>query len=199
MKSKTLEWKTPNLETPRLLLRPWREDDAEALYQYARDLDVGPAAGWPPHMSVENSREILRGVLSEPVTWAVVPKEIGLPVGSLSVMADGVSGRKLPENEAEIGYWIGKPYWGRGLIPEAVRRAQRYAFEELGMARLWCGYFDGNEKSKRVQEKCGFVYHHTVENVECPLIGETRTEHFTTITREEWAARLHGTDRFGRS
>lgn len=183
------------LETPRLLLRPWREDDAEELYKYAKDPDVGPAAGWLPHTSVENSLEIIRGVLSEPVTWAVVPKETGLPAGSMGLMIGGASCLKLPENEAEIGYWIGKPYWGRGLIPEAVRRAQRCAFEQLGMERLWCGYYDGNEKSKRVQEKCGFVFHHTVHNVACPLIGAVRTEHFTTLSKAEWAAARAAADR----
>lgn len=181
-----MEPDTPRLDTARLLLRPWREDDAEELYRYAKDPAVGPAAGWPPHTSVENSREIIRGVLSEPITWAVVWKETGLPIGSMSLMVDGTCGRKLAENEAEIGYWLGVPYWGKGLIPEAVRRVQRYAFETLGMARLWCAYFDGNEKSKRVQEKCGFVYHHTVWQVECPLLGEVRTEHYTVLTREAW-------------
>lgn len=176
------------LETPRLLLRPWREDDAEALYQYAKDPAVGPAAGWPPHTSVENSREIIRGVLSEPITWAVTLKETGLAAGSLGLMLGQHSHLKLPEDEAEIGYWIGRPHWGKGLIPEAVRRVQRYAFEELGLARLWCGYYDGNEKSKRVQEKCGFIYHHTIPKIDCALLGEIRTEHITALAKTEWMA-----------
>lgn len=62
------------METERLLLRPWQESDAEALYRWARDPEVGPAAGWSPHTSVENSREIIRTVLSEEGTFAVVPK-----------------------------------------------------------------------------------------------------------------------------
>ena len=60
----------------------------------------------------------------------------------------------LPESEAEIGYWIGVPFWGRGLIPEATREIMRHGFRDLGLEALWCGYFDGNEKSRRVQEKC---------------------------------------------
>ena len=62
-------------ETTRLLLRPWCESDAESCYRYARDPFVGPAAGWPAHTSVENSREIIRTVLSEPDTFAVILKE----------------------------------------------------------------------------------------------------------------------------
>ena len=176
------------METPRLLLRPWREEDAEMLYESAKDPAVGPAAGWPPHTSVENSREIIRTVLSEPVTWAVVLKETVLPVGSLGLMIGAGSHLKLPENEAEIGYWIGRPCWGQGLIPEAVRCVQRYAFDALGIERLWCGYFDGNEKSKRVQEKCGFVYHHTIPEMKCSLINEVRTEHITVLAKAEWEA-----------
>ena len=60
------------LETERLILRPWEEGDAEDLYRYASNPDVGPIAGWPVHTSVENSREIIREVLSAPETYAVV-------------------------------------------------------------------------------------------------------------------------------
>ena len=90
------------------------------------------------------------------------------------------------DTEAEIGYWIGVPYWGQGLIPEAVRELIRYGFEELNMEKLWCGYFDGNEQSCRVQEKCGFVYHHTNEKIPWVLMNDIRTEHVTCLTKEQW-------------
>lgn len=174
------------IETPRLILRPWEEADAPELYRYARAPRVGPIAGWPPHTSVENSREIIRGVLSGPETYAVVFRETGLPVGSVGIMAAGAG--SLPdmgEAEREIGYWIGVPYWGRGLIPEAVRALLKRCFDDLGCAAVWCGYYDGNDKSRRVQEKCGFTYHHTLADAPCPL-GNRRTEHFTRIEREEY-------------
>ena len=72
------------------------------------------------------------------------------------------------------------------MIPEAVRELIRYGFETLHMEKLWCGYFDGNIKSKRAQEKCGFRYHHTNENIHWALMDDIRTEHVTCITREEW-------------
>ncbi len=174
------------LETERLILRPWSERDAGELYRYARDAAVGPAAGWPPHTSVENSRQIIREVLSAPETYAVVLRETGLPVGSIGVIAPQTSHTDIGPDERELGYWIGVPYWGRGLIPEAVREIQRRCFEDLGCAVLWCGYYDGNLKSKRVQEKCGFCYHHTEKDKPCALMGGVRTEHFTRLTREEW-------------
>lgn len=92
-------------------------------------------------------------------------------------------------SECEIGYWISEPYWGQGLIPEAVSELIRYAFEDLQMTTVWCGYFDGNEKSKRVQEKCGFTYSHTEYNKPVPLMNDVRTEHFTKLTLEEWRKR----------
>lgn len=174
------------LETKRLILRTWEEADAEELYKYAKDPDVGPIAGWPVHTSIENSREIIKSVLSAPETYAVVLKETGKPVGSIGVITPQASHTGIKDTEREIGYWIGKPYWGQGLMPEAVREIQRYCFENLGVMGLWCGYYDGNIKSKRAQEKCGFVYHHTEENKPCPLMDDTRTEHFTYISKERW-------------
>jgi RimJ/RimL family protein N-acetyltransferase len=129
--------KTMELQTKRLILRPWHEDDAEELYKYASHPDVGPIAGWPPHESVENSLEIIRTVLSAKETYAVVLKSTGKPIGSVGVHKGNANGKG--ENEAEIGYWVGVPYWGQGLIPEAVRELVRHAFEDLGLSALWCG------------------------------------------------------------
>lgn len=175
-------------ETERLLLRSWDEGDAEDLYRYASHPDVGPITGWPVHTSVEDSREVIRRVLSAPETYAVVLKETGHPVGSIGLMVGGASNIDIPDTEGEIGYWIGVPYWGQGLIPEATREIMRHGFEDLGLERMWCGYFDGNDKSRRVQEKCGFRHHHTAENVPCQIEGLLRTEHLTCITRNEWDA-----------
>jgi len=175
------------LNTERLILRPWEEADAEDLYKYASHSDVGPIAGWPVHTSVENSRETIKGVLSEPNTFAVVLKETMKPVGSIGLMIGGKSNIGLPDTEGEIGYWIGVPFWGQGLIPEAMRELMRYSFEELNLNVIWCGYFDGNIKSKRVQEKCGLEYHHTAENVPCAIPNLLRTEHITRITKENWS------------
>ena len=93
---------------------------------------------------------------------------------------------KTSDTECEIGYWIGEPYWGQGLISEAIREILRHAFEDLHLSSVWCGYYDGNEKSRRAQEKCGFIYHHTEHNNPVPLMNDTRTEHFTKITLEDW-------------
>lgn len=174
------------LETERLILRPWNEEDAEDLYAYAKDPQVGPIAGWPPHTSVENSLEIIKDVLSAKETYAVVLKEEDKVVGSIGLMTGSASNLDIPDEEGEIGYWIGVPFWGRGLIPEAAEEMLRHGFEDLHLEKIWCGYFEGNTKSKRVQEKCGFVYHHTNENIHWELMDDIRTEHVTCMTKEQW-------------
>ena len=173
------------LETERLIMRPWTEEDAEECYKYAKDPLIGPPAGWPAHTSVENSRQIIRDILSAPETYAIVLKEMGLPVGSIGLHRTDLASK---DDEMELGYWIGVPYWGQGLVPEASREVLRHAFEDLHLARIWCGYYEGNEKSKRVQEKLGFKYQWTNENAPADQLGETRKGYANLMTKEDWQA-----------
>jgi len=176
------------LQTNRLVLRGWRENDAESLYKYAQNPNIGPVAGWQAHTSIENSREIIKTVLSADETYAVVLKQTGEIVGSIGLMMSKreIHSVEMAEREGEIGFWIGEPFWGQGLIPEAVCELLRHAFEDIRLTAVLCGYYDGNEKSKRVQEKCGFVYHHTEYNKPVPLLNDFRTVHFTKILYENW-------------
>ena len=153
------------LQTKRLLLRPWVESDAEDLYEYARDPAVGPIAGWPAHTDVNDSLETIRSVLAVPETYAVCLREDRRAIGSIGLLI------------------------GERLIPEACDALIRHAFEDLHLETLWCGYFDGNEKSKRAQTKCHFRYHHTNRDIHWALMNDTRTEHVTRLTRQDWDAR----------
>ncbi|MBO7519385.1 MAG: GNAT family N-acetyltransferase, partial [Clostridia bacterium] len=94
------------IKTERLILRPWDESDAQSLYEYAKDERVGSAAGWPAHTSVENSREIIKSVLSAPETYAVCLKTDNRAIGCVGLLTGGKSNIGLPEDEGEIGYWI---------------------------------------------------------------------------------------------
>lgn len=174
------------IQTTRLILRPWEETDAENLYKYAKDPLIGPITGWPPHESVEQSLEVIRNVLKGDETYAVCLKEDNKAIGCISLMIGEKSNLSVPDNEGELGYWIGVPFWGRGLIPEGLRAVIRHAFLDLGLSRLWCGYFEGNLKSKRCMEKCGFTFHHTNFNIYWKMMDDFRTEHVTRLTREDW-------------
>jgi len=176
------------LQTNRLILRTWQESDAESLYNYAKNPNIGPIAGWPPHTSIENSREIIKNVLSADETYAIVLKQTGEAIGSIGLIMSksDVHSAEIADGESEMGFWIGEPFWGQGLISEAVHELLRHAFEDLQLTAVWYGYYDGNEKSKRVQEKCGFIYHHTEHNKPVPLMNDFRTVHFSKILCENW-------------
>lgn len=174
------------LKTQRLILRKWKESDAESLFEYAVDPDVGPIAGWTPHKSVDESLNVIKNVLNGAECYAICEKENNVAIGSIELILNGKTDITERDDECELGYWLGKPFWGCGYMPEAVREILRHAFEDLGMNAVWCGYYDGNQKSKRVQEKVGFVYHHTCNDVPVPLMNEVRVGHTNLMTKERW-------------
>ncbi|MBQ9166548.1 MAG: GNAT family N-acetyltransferase, partial [Oscillospiraceae bacterium] len=143
-------------------------------------------AGWNPHKSQAESLEIIRTVFSAPETYAVVLKETGEPVGSVGL-------KNAETDTPEVGYWIGVPYWGQGLIPEAVEKLVERAFLQLNSRGIWCGYYDDNHKSRRVQEKCGFIYHHTERDKRCDITGDIHDEHYSYLSRECWERRRKST------
>lgn len=107
-------------------------------------------------------------------------------IGSIELRLNGHTDMTDRDDECELGYWLGKPFWGRGYMPEAAKEILRHGFEDLGMNVIWCGYYDGNQKSKRVQEKLGFTYHHTCQKVPVPQMHEVRVGHTNQMTKEQW-------------
>lgn len=156
------------METERLQLRPWREDDAEALYKYASDPEVGPRAGWPPHKSVEESLEVIRTFFMNDSTWAVVLKANNEIIGCVGYHPAFKSNLHIADDECEVGYWIAHPYWGKGICTEALQKVIDYCFHEKGFTTLWGDFFVDNPASGRVMEKCGFK--DTGEETRCPKL-----------------------------
>lgn len=196
------------LRTPRLMLRRWEISDAEDLFTWASDKDVGPAAGWPQHKSVQESRNIIETVFVGSECYALCPNHnaeglfdkepfknirANTVIGCIELKLNGFTNLTNRNDECEMGFWIAKPFWGYGFIPEAAQELLRHAFDDLGMRTVWCGYYDGNEKSKRAQEKIGFVFHHTNKETPVPLLQETRTEHINYMTYEVWRE-IHKTE-----
>lgn len=145
------------LRTERLTLRPWRESDLEDFYAYARVDGVGQMAGWLPHQSLDESRKILDLFIREKKTFAL--EYGGRAVGSLGI--EKYDEKHWPELDAlrarEIGYVLSKDCWGRGLMPEAVRAAVAYLFDDVKLDAIVVGHFTHNDRSRRVIEKCGFT------------------------------------------
>ena len=176
------------LETNRLILRHWVESDAESLYEYAKNPEVGPIAGWPPHKDINESLSVIKNVFTGAECYAICEKGSNRAIGAVELKLNGHTDMTERDDECELGYWLGKPFWGKGYMPEAVRALLRHGFETLGMTTIWCGYYDGNNKSKRVQEKVGFVYHHTCNDVPVPLLNEKRIGHTNYLSKEQWKA-----------
>ena len=174
------------LMTQRLILRRWEQADAEDLYRYASDADVGPIAGWPPHKSIDESRAVIRDVLNGREAYAICLKEDGRAIGAIELKLNGHTDLTDRDDECEMGYWLGKPFWGRGIVPEAVTEMLRRAFEDIGMQKVWVGYYEGNSKSKRVQEKCRFRFQRKSEGVDVPLMQEKRTGYVSSLTKDQW-------------
>ena len=173
-------------ETERLILRRWADSDAESLYEYAKDPDVGLIAGWPAHQNIEESREVIRNVLNGREAYAVCLKTDNRAIGAIELKLNGHTDLTERDDECELGYWLGKPFWGQGLMPEAAKEILRHAFEDISMSKVWVGYYEGNTKSKRVQEKCGFRYQRRSEDVDVPLLHEKRTGHVSSMTKDQW-------------
>lgn len=175
-------------DTERLSFRLWTETDAPEMFRWAQDPDVGPNAGWPPHQTVDDSLRVIRRFIEgEYMENAIILKETGKPIGCIGIKFGNRCGSpaKDTENEAEFGCWLAKPYWGQGIMPEAVREALRCCFEELGCKAVWWGYFAFNSKSKRVQEKCGFTHQYTQKG-RIIFDGSKVDENYSRITKEEW-------------
>lgn len=145
------------IESNRILLCPWQESDAEALYKYASDSEVGPRAGWPPHQSVEESLEVIQTIFRNDTTWAIVLKETGEAIGAMGYMPDCPLNLPAREGEPLVGYWVGKPYWNRGICTEALLLMIDYIRKETNYTSIISSHFVDNPASGRVLEKCGFV------------------------------------------
>lgn len=184
------------LKTERLILRPFRETDAADVYNYAKDERVGPIAGWPPHTSIEQSKEIINTIFAQNGVLAITLKEDDIAIGMVSLILGEKSNFPITEVEAEISYWIGVPFWGKGIMPEAIREVVRFGFEDLRLVNIWSGYYDGNIKSQIAQEKCGFRHHHVEEASQSVFIDEIRKEHISRLTKDEWTMATYGTVSF---
>jgi len=143
------------LYTPRLILREWRIQDASDMYEYAKLDTVGPNAGWKPHESIEESLDIIRQFINNDDVFAIELRSNHKVIGSVGlhdrINVEGV-------HVKEIGYVLSTPYEGQGLMTEACKRVIHYAFIELRVPMIKVGHFLSNEKSKRVIERCGFIY-----------------------------------------
>ena len=151
------------VETSRLVLRPFVREDAQAMFDnWASDPAVTKFLSWPTYRSVEDAHSILNVWLEnyekpDFYQWAIVLKELNQPIGSISVVN---SDDRV--DMVEIGYCIGRNWWGRGIMPEALSAVMSYLFDEVGMQRIEAGHDPDNPASGAVLRKCGLQYEGTL-------------------------------------
>jgi len=152
---------TREIQTERLLLRPWKSEDLEDLYAYSQCDEVGSMAGWRPHTSRAEAEKALAEYITHELHWALVDKENGRVIGAIKLNPDTNRGRFYAK---AISFVLSPSYWGRGLMTEAVRAVIAYAFRKLGIDLLSAFHYEGNHRSRRVIEKCGFEYEITLKS-----------------------------------
>lgn len=147
------------LESEHLILRDWKQSDLQDFFHYASKPTIGPNAGWPPHTCISTTQIMLDSFIKSQEVWAIVDKQTQKVIGSFGLHLD--THRKNP-NTRMIGYVLDDEYWGRGLMKEAVDIVLDYAFNKLSLELISVYHYPFNIQSKRVIEKCGFVYEGTM-------------------------------------
>lgn len=150
--------KIPTLQTDRLTLRRMKPSDAKDMYEYAKRSDVTEYLLWEPHVCLEQTQDYLHFLQTRYRTgdfydWAVIDKAQNKMIGTC-----GFANLDFPNNKAEIGYVLNPAFWGQGIAAEAVRVVMEFAFMELNVHRVEARYIAGNERSRRVMEKCGMKF-----------------------------------------
>lgn len=150
---------TKRLETSRLILRPFVVEDADAMFtNWASDPEVTKYLTWPAHGCVDISAMVLGDWISHYgeenfYQWAIVSKDLGQPIGSISVV-----NQKGNVGSVEIGYCIGRSWWRRGYTSEALMAVMDFFFDEVGVNRVEARYDANNPHSGGVMKKCGMQY-----------------------------------------
>lgn len=149
---------TKRLETGRLILRPYVPEDAGDMFEnWASDPEVTKFLTWPTHTGADVSKMVVEDWISHYAendfcNWAIEWKETGRVIGNISVVkSDEATG------SAEVGYALGRAFWGRGIMPEALREVIRYLFEDAGADRVAACHDVNNPKSGRVMDKAGMT------------------------------------------
>lgn len=175
----------PIFETERLLLRKIAATDLDDMFRYASDPEVTKYVLWDTHQTLEDTRQFLDYALeayrNEDVSpWGIECKENGKFIGTIDFVSWSERHRT-----AEIGYTIGRPYWGKGYMTEAARELLKFGFEHMDLLRIQARCFPENIGSERVMQKLGMTYEGTLRQA-MNLRGTQMDLKQYSILREEF-------------
>lgn len=152
------------IQTERLLLRPITLDDANDIFEYSKDIDVGSNAGWQPHKDIDETIKIMKDIfIDKENVWGIILKTNNKLIGSIGLVDDS---KRENECAKMIGYSIGKNYWSNGYMTESVKSVVDFGFKELNLRLISAYCYPFNQRSKRVLEKCNFKYEGTLKLAE---------------------------------
>lgn len=148
------------IETARTVLRPVRQEDLQDIHAIVSDPAVAEQAGFDLCKTLAQSQKMVDGYIGDKETLALELKETGIVIGTVSMQMRPWAKYPLDRNlrGRELGFDLAQAYWGRGLMPEAVRAVCDYCFNVLHYDFVTCGHFTTNAQSGRAIEKCGFAY-----------------------------------------
>jgi putative acetyltransferase len=171
------------INTRRLLLRRFKLSDLGDFYEYAKNPNVGPNAGWDFHKSKEESLSILKNFILSDEVWAIELKSENKVIGSIGLHKD----RKRDNKDAKmLGYVLSENYWGQGFATEASKAIIDYAFIELSVDVLSVYHYPFNERSKNVILKCGFNHEGVLRKATITYDGKVYDDCCYSMTREEY-------------
>ncbi len=178
------------VETKRIILRKFSEEDLNDLYEYASVSGVGEMAGWPTHKSIEESKTVLDMFINQEHQYALVLKETGKMIGSFSLKE--VSESIKAEFEGllccEFGYTVSKDYWGQGIMPEVTSAVIDFLFNKTDVDVITIEHFVDNKQSQRVIEKCGGVFYKN-DVFDAKLLGKKFDTKRYLILKEDYMRR----------
>jgi ribosomal-protein-alanine N-acetyltransferase len=178
-----------DIETPRLLLRPVQETDADDIFEYACNPNVGPNAGWKPHENIEDTRQIMNEIfLQKEHIFGIVYKKTGKFIGTIGLDADN---KRNNPKIMKLGYSMDERYWGKGLMTEAAKSIVAYGFNNLSLKMITCTCYTTNKRSRRVIQKCGFIYDDTMLLSEERYDGAVFDLECYCMTLNEWKQLPH--------
>lgn len=149
------------IETQRLILRPFSLSDALEVQQLAGDKDIAANVRMIPHPYPDGMAEDWINSLDDKLEHGEIHLAITLKSGCALVGAIGLISDSANES-AELGYWIGKPYWNKGYCTEAARAMTRYGFEQMNLNRIHAFYMTKNPASGRIMQKTGMTFEGTL-------------------------------------
>jgi ribosomal-protein-alanine N-acetyltransferase len=173
----------PTLETVRLRLRPYSEADIAELVPLISTREVAATTLRIPHPYTEqDGREFLTLIHEDRMWLAITLREDGRQVGGIGLTTD------KKHQHAELGYWLGAPYWGKGYATEGAREMLRYGFENLGLQRIFASHFGHNPASGRVLAKLG-MQHEGCQRAHLRKWDQFVDSELYGILRQEWQIR----------